>query len=204
VKERPHDSEDSRPSRNRTAVSVHRPGALCFRQLFHFEAGLWSRSIKFCCPNVMVKGAVAEHETAPCVLTCLLSTLTFLPAQATRRALSHTKPQRTPRRSNKAHGLNAKILAPFILSVIKKQITSCRRHEACLLNFLLFNLHLSGGAARPLRLKKSSPSCAARFPHTLPLNCPILTFLPAVPARPNSALIFSTGGAKITLGQTPT
>jgi hypothetical protein len=37
----------------------------------------------------------------------------------------------------------------FILSVIKKLDTSCRRHEACLLNFLLLDFHLSGGAARP-------------------------------------------------------
>jgi hypothetical protein len=28
-----------------------------------FEAGLWSRSIKFCCPDARVKGAVAERET---------------------------------------------------------------------------------------------------------------------------------------------
>ena len=90
----------------------------------------------------------AAQSAAPCLLTCPLSTFTFLPAQPARRALSHTKPRRPPRRCNKAHELNAKILVPFILSVIKRQITSCRRHEACLLNFPLLYSRLSGGAAR--------------------------------------------------------
>ena len=70
----------------------------------------------------------ASHD--PCPLTCLLSAFTFLSAQPTRRPLSHTKPRRVPRRCDKAHGFSDGILAPFILSVIKKQITSCRRHEA--------------------------------------------------------------------------
>ena len=62
------------------------------------------------------------------MLTCLLSTFTFLPAQLARRPLSHTKARRALRRLNKAHGLHAKILAPFILGV-KKADHIMRLHE---------------------------------------------------------------------------
>ncbi len=80
------------------------------------------------------------------------STLTFL---ADSPAVSHAKAPRAPRRYDKAHGFSDGILAPFILSVTKKRTTSCRRHEACLLNFLPLDSRLSGGAARPLRCKKA-------------------------------------------------
>ena len=63
-------------------------------------------------------------STFPC------STLAFLAAQPARRPLSHAKPRRAPRRLNKAYGVNAKILVPFILSVLTKQTRSCHRHEA--------------------------------------------------------------------------
>ena len=64
---------------------------------------------------------------------------------------------------------------------MKKTPYIMRQHETCLLNYLLLDFHLSGGAARPSSaVKKHLPWCIARPMHS-PFNRPPLTFLPAWP-----------------------
>ena len=143
----------------------------------------------------------ASHD--PCVLTCLLSTFTFLSSQPARRPLSHAKPRRAPRRLDKAHGLNAKILVPFILSVIKKQITSCRRHEAISRAEARKAWRRFDGASRPgagasanpcvpCGKKRHLPSCLAR-----PMHAHLSTFYfppSAGAAGPSPAVgVYSSG-----------
>jgi hypothetical protein len=79
-------------------------------------------------------------------------------------------------RFDKVHRFSAEILAPFILSVIKKQITSCRRHEAISRAEARKAWRRFDGASRPgagasanpcvpCGKKRHLPSCLARPMH---------------------------------------
>ena len=80
-------------------------------------------------------------------------------------------------RFDKVHRFSAEIFAPFIISVIKKQITSCRRHEA-----------LSRAEARKARRRfsgASEPDAGASANPCVP--CGGKKHLPSCLARPMPA-----------------